>query len=90
MASSNVILSVIKLSVSNFLYPFVPAIMSKADMGDLVAGALTPLMPQGEGSYGQVVALMAVVSAAPGSLSNIRYSAYVYGKRWLDLSHLRK
>ncbi len=52
-------------------------------------GLFTPAWPTEYGVYGPTLVLMAVISAAVGSLTNLKYSAYVHEKGWRDLSFLR-
>jgi len=64
------------------------AIMSRPDPGDLVRGALTPVLPPAQGLYSPVLVVMSVMSAAMASFGNLKYSAYVHEKGWRDLSFL--
>ena len=65
------------------------ALLSKPDVGALVAGALTPTMPESRGLYGPFLVIIAVMSAAAGSSGNLKYSAYVHERGWRDTSFLR-
>ena len=65
------------------------AILSKPDPGSLLKGLFTPVWPTEYGIYGPTLVVMAVIAAAVGSLSNLKYSAYVHEKGWRDLSFLR-
>ena len=65
------------------------AILSRPDPGSLLRGLFTPAWPTEYGIYGPTLVLMAVISAAVGSLTNLKYSAYVHEKGWRNLSFLR-
>ena len=65
------------------------AILSRPDSGDLVRGALTPVLPMEQGLYSPALVFMGVMSTA-GSFSNVRYPAYVHEKGWRNLSFLRR
>ncbi len=65
------------------------AILSRPDPGSLLKGLLTPAWPTEHGVYGPTLVLMAVIAAAVGSLTNLKYSAYVHEKGWCHLSFLR-
>ena len=65
------------------------AILSRPDPGSLLRGLFTPTWPTEYGIYGPTLVLMAVIAAAVGSLSNLKYSAYVHEKGWRNLSFLR-
>ena len=65
------------------------AILSEPDVTALLKGALTPSLPTREGAYGNAILLMAMLSAATGSFSNLKYAAYVHDKGWRNLSFLR-
>ncbi len=65
------------------------AIMSRPDPGSLLEGLVTPAWPTEQGVYGPTLMLMAVIAAAVGSLTNLKYSAFVHEKGWRDLSFLR-
>jgi Mn2+/Fe2+ NRAMP family transporter len=64
-------------------------IASKPGLGDFLGGALHPVLPSEGGRYHSAIVLMAVLSTAMGSFSNLRYSAFVYEKGWRSLRHLR-
>lgn len=66
----------------------VAAILSRPDPADLVRGALTPVLPMGQGLYSPALVVMAVMSAATASFGNLKYSAYVHEKGWRDVSFL--
>ena len=65
------------------------AVMSKPDVGSLIEGVFTPLMPESRGLYGPFLVLIAVMSAAAGSTGNLKYSAYIHEKGWRNISFLR-
>jgi Mn2+/Fe2+ NRAMP family transporter len=65
------------------------AVLSKPDLGNLVAGALTPSLPSDQAYYSPILVVMAVMSAASGSFGNLTYSAYVHETGWRKLSFLR-
>lgn len=67
----------------------VAAIFSKPDLGGVVRGLFIPSIPQGYGSYSYPLVLMALVGAGAGSLSNLKYSAFVRAKGWQRLEFLR-
>ncbi len=65
------------------------AILSRPDPGSLLRGLLTPSWPTEQGIYGPTLVVVAVISAAVGSLTNLKYSAFVHEKGWRDLSFRR-
>lgn len=60
----------------------VTVIASRPDFGTLVEGAFHPAFPRAEGQIPPTLVVMAVLAAATGSLSNLRYSSFVHEKGW--------
>jgi Mn2+/Fe2+ NRAMP family transporter len=66
------------------------AILSRPDPAALVKGVLTPVLPTEQGLYSPALVVMALMSAAMASFSNLKYSAYVHEKGWRNLSFFRR
>jgi len=66
------------------------AVLSRPDLGALVKGMFTPSLPENVGFYGNAVLVMAMLSAATGSFSNLRYAAYTHDRGWRDVFYLRQ
>jgi len=56
----------------------------------ILKGALIPQLPDSSGIYGSLVLLMGVGGGAAGSISNLKYGAFVHEKGWRDPSHLKQ
>lgn len=65
------------------------ALLSKPDPAAILQGLLIPSIPEQQGMYSFALLLMALVGAGSGSLSNLKYAAFVHEKGWRDLSFLR-
>jgi Mn2+/Fe2+ NRAMP family transporter len=64
------------------------AILSRPNLAELAKGAFSPAIPSKDGAFSSAIVLMALLSAATGSFSNLKYSAYVHEKGWRKLSFL--
>lgn len=64
---------------------------ARPDAGEVFNGLTRPSLPeQTGGGIGLAVVLLMLVGSGVGSLSNLKYSAFVYEKGWRDPSHLKK
>ena len=70
----------------------VTAIWAKPDLGMVWNGIAHPSLPQetGREGIGLGLVLLMLVGTGVGSLSNLKYSAFIFEKGWRDPSHLRK
>ena len=70
----------------------VTAIYAKPDPAAIWAGIVSPSLPSssGSGGIGLGLVLLMLVGTGVGSLSNLKYSAFIYEKGWRDPSHLKK
>lgn len=66
------------------------AILSKPDLAQLAREAFHPVMPREKGIYHPAILVMAILAAAMGSFSNLRYAAYVHEKGWRSLDCLKQ
>ena len=66
------------------------AIMAGPRPGDVLRGALTPALPDEVNLYGSVMVVMAILGSAVGSISNLRYAAFVHEKGWREVAFLRR
>jgi Mn2+/Fe2+ NRAMP family transporter len=66
------------------------AILSKPDLHAVVRGFLFPSVPEANGIYSYTLILMALTGAGAGSLSNLKYAAFVHERGWRDPSFLRR
>jgi Mn2+/Fe2+ NRAMP family transporter len=66
------------------------AIAARPDPGTLLREAFHPSLPPADGHISPTVMIMAVLAAAMGSLSNVKYAAYVHEKGWRSLSCLKR
>jgi Mn2+/Fe2+ NRAMP family transporter len=64
------------------------AILSGPRPVDIAKGFLPTLGTGEEGLFGAAFVLMALVGSATGSISNIKYSAFIHEKGWRDRSYL--
>ncbi len=65
------------------------AILSKPDVGAFAASVFHPTIPPEEAGHSPWLVLIAVISGAVGSFSNLKYSAVVHEKGWRSTSFLR-
>jgi Mn2+/Fe2+ NRAMP family transporter len=66
------------------------AIGSRPDLGAIAAGLLRPALPQSDGFYSPVLVTMALIGASVGSMTTLKYSAFMYEKGWRDESFRRQ
>ena len=66
------------------------AVLSKPDLHAVARGALLPSVPEGYGVYSYTLVLMALTGAGAGSLSNLKYAAFVHERGWRDRSFLKR
>jgi Mn2+/Fe2+ NRAMP family transporter len=66
------------------------ALAARPDAATVVHGALHPSMPSSQDGFGSTLLVMAVLAAAMGSLSNVKYAAYVHEKGWHSLVYLSR
>ncbi|MCP5110740.1 MAG: divalent metal cation transporter, partial [bacterium] len=58
--------------------------------GELIEGIFVPAMPDADGPYGPSLAILLLIASGVESVSNLKYSAYIYEKGWRNPSHLRQ
>ena len=68
----------------------IAAVAARPDPVALIHGAIHPSFPPAEGQFPPSLVVMAVLAAAMGSLSNVKYSAYVHEKGWRSPTFLRR
>jgi Mn2+/Fe2+ NRAMP family transporter len=66
----------------------VVAALSKPDLAATAKGLLWPTIPADQGLYSYTLLLAAVAGAGAGSVSNLKYAAFIYEKGWRQLSFL--
>jgi len=66
------------------------AFLSQPDPAGIARGLFVPQLPDSGGVYGSLMLLMGVVGGAAGSISNLKYGAFVHERGWRDPSHLRE
>lgn len=65
------------------------AIVARPRLGDVLQGAFTPALPEA-GLYGSALVVVAIVGGAVGSVSNLRYGAFVHEKGWRTTADMRR
>ena len=58
------------------------AVLSRPDPAEIAAGFLNPVLPPDTGFYSPVLVVMAILGTSVGSLTALKYSAFVYEKGW--------
>jgi Mn2+/Fe2+ NRAMP family transporter len=58
------------------------AVLSHPDPTEIAAGFLHPVLPPDTGFYSPVLVVMALLGTSVGSLTALKYSAFVYEKGW--------
>jgi Mn2+/Fe2+ NRAMP family transporter len=66
------------------------AIGSRPDLTAIANGVFRPALPEGESFYSRVLVTMALIGAAVGSMTTLKYSAFMYEKGWRDASFRRR
>ena len=66
------------------------AVGSRPDVAAIVSGLIRPALPESDGFYSPVLVTMALIGAAVGSMTTLKYSAFMYEKGWRDTSFRRK
>jgi Mn2+/Fe2+ NRAMP family transporter len=66
------------------------AIGSRPDVAAIVAGLFSPSLPESDGFYSPVLVTMALIGASVGSMTTLKYSAFMYEKGWRDASFRRQ
>ncbi len=66
------------------------AIGSRPDLAAIADGLLRPALPESDGFYSPVLVTMALVGAAVGSTTTLKYPAFMYEKGWRDPSFRRR
>lgn len=66
------------------------AIGSRPDLAAVVAGAFSPSLPGSDGFYSPVLVTMALIGASVGSMTTLKYSAFMFEKGWRDASFRRQ
>jgi Mn2+/Fe2+ NRAMP family transporter len=63
------------------------AIGSRPDAAAIADGLLHPKLPESDGFYSPVLVAMALIGAAVGSTTTLKYTAFMYEKGWRDASY---
>ncbi|MCU0246231.1 MAG: Nramp family divalent metal transporter [Bryobacter sp.] len=66
------------------------AVAARPDPAVLLNEAMHPAFPPAEGDFPPALVVMAVLAAAMGSLSNVKYAAYVHETGWRTPDFLRR
>jgi Mn2+/Fe2+ NRAMP family transporter len=66
------------------------AVASHPDWGAFAAGLFTPAIPEPEGGYGPMIVILMLLGGNLESVSNLKYSAFIFEKGWRDPSHLKR
>jgi len=66
------------------------AFAARPDAAEIVSGLLRPTLPDRDGFYSPILVAMALVGASVGSLTTLKYSAFMYEKGWRDASFRKK
>jgi Mn2+/Fe2+ NRAMP family transporter len=71
--------------------PFLAAVIfAWPGLGAISAALLSPVVPEQKGEFGPALILLMLVSAGVESLSNLKYSSFVYERGWRSVTHLSK
>lgn len=66
------------------------AIAARPDFSLLAAEAVSPALPPDGAGFHPVLVVAAVLAAAMGSVSNVKYAAYVHEKGWRSVGFLKR
>lgn len=66
------------------------AVGSRPDLAAIAGGLLHPVLPESDGFYSPVLVTMALIGSAVGSMTTLKYSAFMYEKGWRDVSFRRQ
>jgi Mn2+/Fe2+ NRAMP family transporter len=66
------------------------AVASNPDLGAFATGLVTPAIPEPEGGYGPMIVILMLLGGNLESVSNLKYSAFIFEKGWRDPSHLKR
>ena len=66
------------------------AVLSRPDPAAIARGLFIPSFPADQGAYSYMFVVMALAGASAGSLSNLKYAAFVHEKGWRDMSALTR
>jgi Mn2+/Fe2+ NRAMP family transporter len=71
--------------------PFLAAaILARPDPAAIGAGLLSPALPAQAGEFGPALVLLMLISSGVESLSNLKYSSFIYEKGWRTALHIRR
>jgi Mn2+/Fe2+ NRAMP family transporter len=71
--------------------PFLAAaVLARPDAVAVGRGLLSPVFPEQQGEFGPALVLLMLISAGIESLSNLKYSSFVYEKGWNSTAYLRR
>ncbi len=65
-------------------------ILSRPDLEAMMHALLSPSIPEHEGRFGPMLMILVLVGSGAGSISSLKYSAFVYEKGWRSASFLRR
>lgn len=66
------------------------AFLAQPDPVEIARGLLLPSLPEADEAFGSLIVLMGVVGGAAGSISNLKYGAFVHERGWRDPGRLRE
>lgn len=66
------------------------AVLSRPAPVDIASGFLHPMLPPDTGFYSPVLVVVAILGTSVGSLTALKYSAFVYEKGWRSLSYQKQ